>query len=456
MYQGATTPTQQLYGGGGGGNWSNSRHEQQHQQRHPMQRTVIETSALPQMAESPMRSSSRTMHVTPFHGSNTDWEGVASLQRSVNSNQAQQRGWVPPGGGAPRGSAVSPGRSSSPSVSVLRPAADQAKLASRRFLESTAEVRDGPQHLLDHQAFLEWRREEYKKRLDAEARGELYQERRPYSESFVKTLPAGGSNNLISIDFVSRSRKIFNQPQVLGTKEEIAWLKPPEIPPPVGWNGYWDLCSGHEYILQIMAVSGANAENSPSLTQHFMYPELLSAVQRLQYGAYLVHYSKSEPPHERYFYVKPLPLANKAQYCPFLCWSTHRHSHNALDAIPLCNVMWVTQGLCSTTLMKHSIGGDYIEGPFVGKKRAELLVHGVFTVWVYDGRETKAIDLCATDPLVFAMFMKLMEDVAQLNASLDSSGSVRALQRDIEKMREDGSLAERGKKRQQVNILGDQ
>jgi hypothetical protein len=117
--------------------------------------------------------------------------------------------------------------------------------------------------------------------------------------------------------------------------------------------------------------------------------------------------------------------------------------------------MWVTQGLCSNTLMKHSIGGDYIEGPFVGKKRAELLVHGVFTVWVYDGSETKGIDLCATDPLVFAMFMKLLEDVAQLNASLDGSGSVRALQRDIERMREEGSLVDRGQQRRAATILGD-
>lgn len=346
------------------------------------------------------------------------------------------------------------GRSGSPSVSVLRPAADTAKASMTRLLNNSNEVRDAPQQLLDHQAYLEWRREEYRKRQEAEARGELYVERRPYSDQFVKSLPGGGDGNMISVDFVQRSRKLFTKPQIVGSKEEIAWLQSPEIPLPVGWNGYWDLCAGHELLLQIMALSGVNPENSPSLTQHFMYPELLSCIQRLQYGAYLVHYDKGEPPHERYFYVKPLPLASKSQYCPFLCWSTHRHSHQAMDAVPLCNVMWVTQGVCSKTLQKYFLGGDFIGGPFVGKNRAELLVHGVFTVWVFDGKETKGIDLCATDPLVFAMFMKLLEDVAQLNASLDVTGSVRALQRDIEAMREEGTLHDRGQsKRREATLV---
>lgn len=410
--------------------------------------TFVQATGLPTMPESPARGSGRTLHITPRHESTTDWEGVASIQQQQRVAAAQSQGWRNPKQQEQTllaNNSSNAQRAASPSVSVLRPAAESARGSVKRLLSTTADtsVHDTQQHLLDHQAYLEWRREEYKKRQEAEARGEVYAERRPYSESFVNTLPGGGNNNLIAIDFVSRSRKLFHQPQVLGTKEEIAWLQPPEIPEPVGWNGYWDLCAGHELILQIMAVSGANAENSPSLTSHFMYPELLSCFQRLQYGAYLIHYSKTESPHERYFYIKPLPLANRGQHCPFLCWSTHRHSHQAMDAVPLCNVMWVTQGLCSKTLMKYHLGGDYIEGPFVGKRRAELLSHGVFTVWIYDGTETKAIDLCATDPLVFAMFMKLFDDVAQLNAALDVTGSVRALQRDIERMREDGSLVER-------------
>jgi hypothetical protein len=161
----------------------------------------------------------------------------------------------------------------------------------------------------------------------------------------------------------------------------------------------------------------------------------------------MVHYTKSEWPHERYFYVKSLPLANRGQFCPFLCWSMHRHSHQAVDAVPLCNVMWVTQGLCTEPLLKRYAGGDYIEGPFIGKGRAELLVHGACSVWVYDGSETRSIDIVSPDPLVFAMFMKLLEDVAQLNAALDTSGGVRALQRDLEALREQGKLSRRGAKK---------
>lgn len=409
---------------------------------------------LPLMPESPARSRVRTLHVTPRHDLTTDWEGVASVQRQQRVSNAVQQGWG--AGTAAASSSLSSrfNRSTSPSVSVLRPATESAKQSSQRLLQpQVGGVKDTAQHLVDHQAFLEWRREEYKRRLEAEARGETYAERRPYSDAFVNTLPGAGSNS-ISIDFVSRSKKLFHQPQVLGTKEEIAWLQPPEIPQPVGWNGYWDLCAGHELILQLMAVSGATPDNSPSLTAHFMYPELLSCLQRLQYGAYAIHYSASEPPHERYFYIKPLPLGNRNQYCPFLCWSVHRHSHQAQDAIPLCNVMWVTQGVFTNNLAKYHLGGDYIAGPFVGKRRAELLAHGVFTVWVFDGRETKGIDICATDPLVFAMFMKLFDDIAQLNASLDITGSVRALQHDIERMREEGTLATRGgSKNNKVSII---
>lgn len=398
----------------------------------------------PTMPESPARVATLGLNVTPDVHHLHDWEGYSrthgdleQARAAANSNSAANRRLPPK---------QQLDRSSSPSVAVFSPAVQKANVVMKRVLnDRSRQPHDTNAHMVDHQAYLQWRRTEYQQRLAAEARGEDYTNRRPYSSDFTETLPGGSRDppSFISIDFVNRSRKLFSKPQVVGTKEEVAWLQPPEIPQPVGWNGFWDLCAGHELILQLMAVSGANAENSPSLTQHFMYPELLSCIQRLQYGAYLVHYPKNDTPHERYFYVKPLPLANRGQYCPFLCWSVHRHAHDALDAIPLCNVMWVTQGVLTQPLQKAYLGGDYISGPFVGKARAELLTHGVFTVWVYDGQSTKGINLCATDPLVFAMFMKLLEDVAQLNAALDVTGSVRALQEDLERLREEGGLMER-------------
>ena len=193
-------------------------------------------------------------------------------------------------------------------------------------------------------------------------------------------------------------------------------------------------------ILQLLAVSGSSPENSPSLTKHFMYPELLSCFQRLQYGTYLILYQNGEPPHERYFYVKPLPLANKTQYCPYLCWATHKNANNASDCIPLCNVMWVTQGCYTPELRKYRRNDEYIDGPFVGKKRVACLSHGCMTIWLYDGRKTRGINVLATDPLVFTMWMKLLDDCAQLNAALDLSGSVRALQRFLEDLKNEDRL----------------
>ena len=300
--------------------------------------------------------------------------------------------------------------------------------------------------LVNHQQFLAWKRKEYARRLEAEHRGEVFEPRQPpWSDSFIRNINRGRDpasflpGGMQTADFERRSRGAV-QPQIIGTKEEIAWLQPPAIPPPVNWNGYWDLCPGHELFLQIMAVSGVTPANSPSLVNHFMYPELISCLQRLQYGTYLVHYTPGEPPHERYFYIKSLPLANKAQYAPFLCWSLHKNSHTAVDAIPLVNVMHVTQGIHTKTLEKYQLGEEYIQGPFVGKRKAECLAHGVFSVWIYDGKKTKSVDLLATDPLVFTMWMKLLEDTAQCNAALDTSGSVRALQRHLEDLREDGEL----------------
>lgn len=433
--------------------------------------------SLPTMPDTPSRlhgfmHSSRSLNITPAQGQSTDWEGFSQLQvlqQQVASASSQTfRGQPQPQTQLQRQQSIlrgSPSISSlgntpiearsirSGSVSVLEPSVEVGREQVGRIMG--AMPRAQPPHpndyLLEHQAFLEYRRQEYKKRLAAEANGEFYQADAPYSEAFANSLPGGQAlltsrGPTISIDFESRTRKLFAKPQIIGSKEEVAWLQPPEIPQPVGWNGFWDLCSGHELILQIMAVSGANADNSPSLTEHFMYPELLSCCQRLQYGSYLVHYTKNERPHERYFYVKSLPLANKAQFCPFLCFSLHRHAHQALDAIPLCNIMWVTHGLHTDNFLRYALGGDFITGPFVGKHKSELLTYGAFTVWIYDGQATKGIDLIATDPLSFTMWMKLLEDVAQLNAALDVTGSVRALQRDLEQLLEKGELRDRQKK----------
>ena len=407
---------------------------------HPQPRSG---SVVPLMSGTPARgfvSNSRLM-LGPQEGPIRDWESFALAQAMG------QRQEVP----AP----VMPTlvkREGSPSVAEFAPAVAHAQeyvrtprpVPVRRGVPGQVEVDDRPMHLLDHQAYLEWRREEYARRMEAEARGEAYIANRPYSEDFVRTLPGGGDpSSLMSIDFQRRSRNL--QVQVVGTREELAWVNPPAIPTPVGWNGYWDLCAGHEQILQVMAVSGATPENSPSLTQHFMYPELLSCFQRLQYGTYMVLFQKGEPPHERYFYTKPMPLANRAQYCPYFCWSLHRHAHQAIDCIPLCNVMWVTQGVYeSSNFRRYLVGGDYIAGPQIGKRRAEMLIHGCFTVWFYDGKDTKGIDILAPDPLVFTMWMKLLEDMAQLNAALDVSGSVKAEQRRIERMRDEGELEPRG------------
>ena len=402
------------------------------------------------MPDSPRRAAATGISVTPLQGASRDWEGFMQHQVNAASYAAQA---------SKAATAHQPPvvrRDGPPSVGVfansvafaedkMKTAMQPKSILKKDSRESGTALTDS--RLVNHQQFCAWKRKEYARRLEAETRGDNFEPRQPpWSDTFVRNINLGRdpasylpANGMKPLDFEKRSRNAV-RPQVIGSKEEIAWLQPPGIPPPVNWNGYWDLCPGHELFLQMMAVSGVTPTNSPSLVNHFMYPELLSCVQRLQYGTYLCHYTPGEPPHERYFYVKPLPLANKAQYCPFLCWSLHKTSHQAVDAIPLVNVMHVTQGIHTKTLEKYRLGEDYIQGPYVGKRRAECLAHGVFTVWFYDGKKTKAVDLMATDPLVFTMWMKVLEDAAQLNAALDTSGSVRALQRHLEDLREDGEL----------------
>ena len=402
---------------------------------------------------------------------NRDWQGYVDLQRAPRvdtramPHATPQQPFTAGGVGGSR-------RSSS--VSVLRPADDAAKerFASPPSVQrgpigggSLMSLKDRPAHLMDHQAFLEMKRVQYQRRLEAEERGEVYRGEQPYSQDFVNTLPNmyadprnPATNQPIPLDFESRTHDVLRgRPQVVGTREEIAWITPPPIPAPVGWSGFWDLCAGHEGVLQVMALSGVNPDNSPSLTQHFMYPDLISCLQRLQYGTYCIHYQRGEPPHERYFYLKSLPLGNRSQFAPFLCWSIHRHSHNATDAIPLCNVMWVTQGIDSSEVMqKYWIGGNFMHGPFVGKRRAECLIHGAFTVWVYDGKKLHGIDILCTDPLVFTMWMKVLEDFAQLNAALDVTGNVRAMQKDLEMSKSKGDLAGReNRKKKKLTIFED-
>eukprot|EP00658_Telonema_sp_P-2_P052215 TRINITY_DN40408_c0_g1_i4.p1 TRINITY_DN40408_c0_g1~~TRINITY_DN40408_c0_g1_i4.p1 ORF type:complete len:119 (-),score=29.05 TRINITY_DN40408_c0_g1_i4:157-513(-) len=117
--------------------------------------------------------------------------------------------------------------------------------------------------------------------------------------------------------------------------------------------------------------------------------------------------------------------------------------------------MWVTQGIDSSeALQKYWIGGNFMHGPFVGKRRAECLIHGAMTVWVYDGKKLRAVDILCTDPLVFTMWMKVLEDFAQLNAALDVTGNVRAMQKDLETSKARGQLATReNKKRKKPSIF---
>jgi hypothetical protein len=359
---------------------------------------------------------------------------------------------------------------------------------------------------VDHQTYLAWKRQEYQRHLEAEAAGEVFvprpfpgteapgaaqmplpSERGVQFRDPVNAQPAGSEadqmdeeeetdeeeqelaaqwqgreppREAVARAVEARVRRqqrnahikslngFLKDARLVGTADEIAWLHPPQVPPPQGWNGYWDLCAGHELLLQLMRVSGATPTNSPTLTKHFMYAELLSCVQRMQYGNYLVFFDRrGESPHERWFYIKSLPLASSAQLCPFLCWAKHRTAHNAIDAIPLTNVMWVTPGVHTERFKRWRIGNSdgarYLHGPFVGKSRANILVYGAFTVWVYDGgKRVRGIDVVATDPLAFTMWMKLLDDVAQLNAALDTTGCVRAVQQYIEELKVAKQLAE--------------
>jgi hypothetical protein len=410
------------------------------------------------MPESPPRSAStRPLTVAPIQGQLRDWEGLMTNEHMAASYAANSRDASGRYVGPAQQTRVEVKREGPPSVAVLAPAVATARQTIARGSARTLgpspggqqqqggtmqqRVHDRPEHVVDHQTFLEYKRREFARRQEAERQGAEYKPR-AYSEVFARNLPGGAAYdpNVTNLNFEGRSQHTL-QRQLVGTRDEIAWLHPPQIPPPLNWNGFWDLCPGHELLLQLMAVSGVTPVNSPSLVQHFMYQELLSCFQRMQYGTYLVHYRKGEPPHERYFYIKSLPLANKAQYCPFLCWATHKNAHQAADCIPLCNVMWVTTGLDTPNLAKYAVGdGEHVNGPFVGKRRVEMLAYGAFALWIFDGKKTKCVELLATDPLVFTMWMKLLEDVAQLNAALDTGGSVRALQRQLEDLRVAGEL----------------
>lgn len=353
-------------------------------------------------------------------------------------------------------------REGSPSVAVFAEANKRAHQAIKhpeqfargtlvRMNRDTGDV----QALVDHQTFLAWKRAEYARRLQCEERGETFVPQKvPFSQQFAQVAKEGARNGYdadasirsfgtaIDIDFNRRSKQVL-VPQVVGTPEEVAWLQRPAIPPPTGWSGTWDTCPGHEVLLQLLAVSGATPANSPALTRHLMYPDLLSCVQRLTFGNYMVLYDRpGEPPHERYFYIKSLPLANRAQYCPFFCYSTHRRSTNAIDAVPLCNVIWVTPGVHTGRLKRYQVSEEsrYIYGPMVGKKRAEMLNYGAFTVWVYMGDRMKSIDIVATDPLQYEMWLTLLDNVAQTNASLDLGNRVRTVQRYIEELKCEGNL----------------
>ena len=423
---------------------------------------------IPLVPESPRsRSASPTRTLLTIqpnqYGAMRDWE---SFSHSYAMNEMEARS---PPQRQPPYSPVTVKREGSPTVAVLREATERANQQYQNLVKSPnpnnawtrslpganqGTTGDSSQVLLDHQGILAWRREEWRRRQEAEERGEIYEPRSPYpggeyltreamAEAAANRSGALNVSGAMNIDFRGRARNL--PVQVLATPDEIAWLQAPPIPDPIGWNGYWDLCAGHEAILQIMAVSGANPQNSPSLTEHFMYPELLSCIQRLQAGTYMIRYHNAgEPPHERYFYLKSLPLANRAQYAPFLCWSVHKNSHNAQDCIPLPNIMWVTQGIHSPTMRKYYLGGNAIQGPFVGKKKVECLAYGCMSIWYYDGANTRNLDVLATDPLAFTMWMKLLEDVAHLNAALDTSGKVRRMQKYIENRRMDGSLAAEG------------
>lgn len=353
-------------------------------------------------------------------------------------------------------------REGSPSVAVFAEANKRAHQAlkhpeafARGALVRLSKDGGDTQALVDHQTFLAWKRAEYARRLQCEERGETFVPQSvPFSKEFAQIAQQGARKGYdaeasirafgtaIDVDFTKRSKQVL-VPQVVGTPEEVAWLQRPAVPPPTGWQGTWDTCAGHEVLLQLLAVSGATPANSPALTRHLMYPDLLSCVQRLSFGNYMVLYDRpGEPPHERYFYIKSLPLANRSQYCPFLCYSTHRRSATAIDAVPLCNVIWITPGVHSDKLKRYQVSEEsrYIYGPMVGKKRAEMLNYGAFSIWVYMGDRIKSIDVVATDPLQYEMWLTLLDNVAQTNASLDLSNRVRTVQRYIEELKCDGNL----------------
>ena len=420
----------------------------------------------PQQPASSSLMSSNTMSSAPSQiaapngGNFRDWEGLSNTYQ-LSKDAARRPARAGPGGVAVVHQHVE--REGSPSVAVF---AEAAKRANRALLNPQAVIRGGGggnsnsdvQPLVDHQTFLAWKRAEYARRLQCEEAGEAFvPQLLPFSKHFADvvarqgaakgydadaSIRAFGSGVGIDVDFRRRAARTLPA-QVVGTKEEIAWLQKPAIPPPAGWQGTWDTCAGHEMLLQLMAVSGATPANSPALVRHIMYPDLLSCVQRLSYGSYLVRYDRpGEPPHERYFYIKSLPLANRSQYCPFLCFAVHRKSHQALDAVPLCNVIWVTPGVHTPNLQRYLVaeGSRYIHGPYVGKARAEMLNYGAFTVWVYNGAELQPIDVVATDPLAYEMWLTLLDNCAQLNASLDLSNRVRTVQRYIEQLKTEGNL----------------
>ena len=338
--------------------------------------------------------------------------------------------------------------------------------------------------------------------------------RRSQPTSTAPSVQRHGGTRIVSLTPAAARHLV---PEVL-----YAWQSPPLIPLPSGWPTddehapitsssstsfpAWAGCSGsiHVYFLQMMALSGVTLRNSPALVSHFLsdeYPQLLTCLQAFHFGVFLVQYKTivppqssrsstsssaatirsgayllnalsdfsltvaggNEPPHERFFQIRSLPYTHRSQVIPWLCWSLHRNSTQALDAIPLVNIVAVTAGLNTWTLQRHCLGkigvfgGDEgvrvvgverMRGPYVGKNRSELLSCGAFSIWVTLGANLnggnsllRTIDLCAADPMVFAVCMTLFTEVARLNAALDPSGSVATLQNRIRYLKQEGQLA---------------
>ena len=69
-----------------------------------------------------------------------------------------------------------------------------------------------------------------------------------------------------------------------------------------------------------------------------------------------------------------------------------------------------------------------------------MLNYGAFSIWVYMNDRLKSIDVVATDPLAYEMWMTLLDNVAQTNAALDLSNRVRTVQRYVEELKVNDNL----------------